>query len=53
MRILLSPEDGKARNTCDGCKWYLGGGICQIEEAAECRDGGGFELYEEKEKTVC
>lgn len=46
MRNSQLPEDGKARITCEGCKWYLGGGICQIDEAGECREGGGYELYE-------
>ena len=38
--------------TCMGCKWYLGGGHCRINEEAECREGGGFELYEPEEGGV-
>ena len=29
-----------------GCVHDLGGGCCAINEEAECREGGGFELYE-------
>lgn len=32
--------------SCKGCKHDLGGGYCRINMEAECREGGGFELYE-------
>ena len=35
--------------SCAGCKHDLGGGCCRINEERECRDGGGFELYEPRE----
>lgn len=40
-------QNGEERNTCDGCKWYLGGGCCRLNAEPECRDGGGFELWED------
>lgn len=43
-------EQKMVRTSCDGCKWYLGGSICQIGEAEECREGDGYELYEQKEE---
>lgn len=46
-----SLADGKEIRSCNGCKWYLGGNICQIGEAGECREGGGYELYELKEEA--
>lgn len=33
--------------SCDGCNNDLGGGCCRINAEAECREGGGYELYEE------
>lgn len=33
-------------SSCDGCIHYLGGGCCRINAEAECREGGGFELWE-------
>lgn len=32
--------------SCVGCKHHLGGGCCRINEEAECREGGGYELWE-------
>ena len=32
--------------SCWGCRHYLGGGCCKINMEMECREGGGFELYE-------
>lgn len=42
------------RESCTGCKYDLGGGRdnCRMNVAYECRDGGGFELYEPKEAEV-
>ena len=34
--------------SCEGCNWDLGGGCCRINMEAECREGGGFEMYEPK-----
>lgn len=38
--------------SCKGCKHDLGGGRdnCSMNVAYECRDGGGFELYEPAEE---
>ena len=47
MQISQLCQDGEVRSSCKGCKWYLGGGICQIGEAEECREGGGYELWED------
>lgn len=35
--------------SCEGCKNDLGGGHCRINVEGECREGGGFELYEPKD----
>ena len=35
-------------NTCEGCKHYLGGGCCRINEEKECADSE-YELYEPKD----
>ena len=35
--------------SCNGCKNDLGGGCCRINCEGECREGGGFELWEPKE----
>ncbi len=32
--------------TCDTCSNHLGGGCCRLNEETECREGGGYELYE-------
>lgn len=37
------------RESCEGCKWYLGDGCCRMNVETECRDGGGFELWEADE----
>lgn len=39
-------QDGK--KSCIGCKWYLGGGCCQINEETECA-AGEHELWEADE----
>lgn len=38
----------EAHESCDGCKHDLGGGRdnCRLNLAYECRDGGGFELWD-------
>lgn len=41
--------DGLDPVGCNGCAHDLGGGCCKINEEAECREGGGFELWEPKE----
>lgn len=38
---------------CSGCKWYLGDGCCRINAEGECREGGGFELFEAAEPARC
>lgn len=38
--------------SCDGCKWYLGDGCCRINAEGECREGGGFELWEEERNVT-
>ena len=43
----LSCQDGEGKATCKGCKWYLGGGCCRLNAESECREGGGFELWED------
>ena len=37
------------KNSCNGCKYDLGGGHCKINLEGECREGGGFELWEAKD----
>ena len=46
---ILQSNVGKTPNSCDGCRWYLGGAICRIGVKAECSEGGGYELYEQRE----
>lgn len=43
----------KVHSSCDGCKHDLGGGRdnCRLNLSYECRDGGGFEAWEDSEKT--
>lgn len=36
---------------CESCHNDLGGGACKISMEAECREGGGFELFEPKEQV--
>lgn len=40
-----------AKTSCDGCAHYLGGGLCAINVEGECREGGGYELYDWQEKA--
>lgn len=40
----------EAKTSCDGCAHYLGGGLCAINVEGECREGGGYELYNLQEK---
>lgn len=37
------------RKSCESCRYYLGGGCCRIHEEAECREGGGYELWDKEE----
>lgn len=39
-------EEEPEHDSCDGCKHDLGGGHCKINVEGECREGGGFELWE-------
>ena len=39
---------GRPADSCDGCKHDLGGGCCRINVEAECREGGGFEMWEHR-----
>lgn len=43
----------EAHERCDGCKHDLGGGRdnCRLNLSYECRDGGGFEAWEDSVKT--
>ena len=43
----------KVHSSCDGCKHDLGGGRdnCRLNLSYECRDGGGFEAWEDSVKT--
>ena len=36
-------------DSCDGCKWDLGGGCCSLNVEDECAAGGGYELWEGEE----
>lgn len=40
------------RTSCKGCAHDLGGGQCRINVEWECREGGGFELYDWAEKQT-
>lgn len=37
---------------CKTCSHYLGGGCCEINLESECREGGGFEAFESKNKLI-
>lgn len=41
--------DIELKSSCMGCKNDLGGGHCRINMERECREGGGFELWEAAE----
>lgn len=34
-------------SSCNGCVHDLGGGRCRMNLEYECREGGGFEMWEE------
>lgn len=34
--------------SCEGCKWYLGGGCCRLNAEDEC-GAGDYELWEAEE----
>lgn len=36
---------------CEACRHYLGGGCCRINLEPECREGGGYEAWEDSGKT--
>jgi hypothetical protein len=38
--------------SCVGCVHDLGGGCCQINVERECREGGGYELWEAKDEQA-
>lgn len=40
-------EDDLEHDSCDGCKHNLGGGHCRINLEGECREGGGYEAWED------
>ena len=37
---------------CETCRHYLGGGCCRINLEAECREGGGFEAWEQDRSII-
>lgn len=43
----------ETHESCDGCMHDLGGGRdnCRLNLSYECRDGGGFEAWEDSVKT--
>lgn len=43
-------EEKPEHSSCVGCTHDLGGGRCRINLEYECREGGGFELWEEDEE---
>lgn len=45
-RQVQEDEEEPEHDSCDGCKHDLGGGHCKINVEGECREGGGFELWE-------
>lgn len=45
-RQAHTTEEEPEHDSCDGCKHDLGGGCCKINVEGECREGGGFELWE-------
>lgn len=40
-------EPEPEHDSCEGCKHNLGGGHCKINLEGECREGGGYEAWEE------
>lgn len=42
-------NDNPVRESCDGCIHDLGGGRCRMNLEYECREGGGFEMWEDDE----
>lgn len=34
------------KRNCDTCIHHLGAGDCALNKESECREGGGYELYE-------
>lgn len=49
--VLMSQIDKETaepeRDSCEGCKHDLGGGRCRMNVELECREGGGFEMWED------
>ena len=45
-------KEAHMEKSCETCRYDLGGGRynCQINEEQECRDGGGYELWEPKDE---
>lgn len=48
-KALARVMNEKPMDSCEGCAHDLGGGCCRINLEAECREGGGFEMWEHKE----
>lgn len=44
---VCDEDDEPEHDSCDGCKWNLGGGCCSINSEDECAAGGGYELWRE------
>lgn len=42
---LAEYETDDEKVSCDSCRHDLGGGACEINLEAECREGGGFEAW--------
>ena len=40
-----------AHVSCDGCKYYLGGGYCRLNLESECA-AGDFEMWEVDERKT-
>ena len=41
-------EEEPERDTCKGCRNYLGGGCCRLNLEDECAAGGGYEMWEDE-----
>lgn len=44
----LEELEDEEPDSCEGCKWDLGGGCCSLNVEDECAAGGGYELWEGK-----
>ena len=52
LKVTEKETAAQNHDSCDGCVHNLGGDQCRMNLEYECREGGGFEMWEEDERDA-